>query len=98
MQLECVFFGPFREDVGQKTVTLERDIDHVGELLYELEGEYPLLEGRLLDSDGSGLGGLADKTVVTKNTTDIRHLEGLETPLEDGDVLRLVPSVYGGYH
>ncbi|MCU4753863.1 MoaD/ThiS family protein [Halobacteria archaeon AArc-curdl1] len=96
MQLECVFFGPFREDVGDKTVIWDEDVDNVGELLRELEAAYPVLSGRLLDSDGSGMGGLAEKTVVTKNKTDIRHLEGLDTPLEDGDVLRLVPSVYGG--
>ncbi|WP_255167934.1 ubiquitin-like small modifier protein 1 [Natrononativus amylolyticus] len=91
MQLECVFFGPFREDLGEKTVRVDTDAETVGGLLEDLEADYPALEGRLVDGDD-----LAGKTVVTKNKTDVRHLDGLETVLEEGDVFRLVPSVYGG--
>jgi len=92
MALECVFFGPFREDVGEKTVLVESAAETAGELLCELETRYPVLQGRLVDS-GEGLAG---STVVTKNKTDLRHLDGLDTPIEEGDVIRLVPSVYGG--
>lgn len=91
MKVECVFFGPFREDLGEKTVRWGTDADTVGALLAELEAAHPALEGRLVDGND-----LAGKTVVTKNKTDVRHLEGLDTPLEEGDVFRLVPSVYGG--
>ena len=91
VQLECIFFGPFREDVGEERVEWEPDGETVDDLLRELEAAFPVLEGRLVDGDD-----LADQTVVTKNKTDVRHLDGLETALEDGDVFRLVPSVYGG--
>nr|WP_255194591.1 ubiquitin-like small modifier protein 1 [Natronobeatus ordinarius] len=91
VQLECIFFGPFREDVGEERVVWEPDGETVGDLLCELEAAYPVLEDRLVDGAG-----LAGQTVVTKNKKDIRHLDGLETVLEDGDVFRLVPSVYGG--
>ena len=93
MQLECVFFGPFRDAVGRKTVRRETDADAVGDLLVELESTYPGLEGRLVDDDGDGLAG---DTVVTKNGRNVTHIDGLETELEGGDVVRLVPSVYGG--
>lgn len=95
MQLECVLFGPFREDVGEKRLEWEPDGETVGDLLAELEAAYPVLEGRLLERERATTR-LAGETVVTKNTRDVRHLEGLETELEDGDVYRLVPSVYGG--
>lgn len=91
MRVECVFFGPFREDVGEESVRLETDAETVGELLRQLEGTYPALEDRLVDGDD-----LAGKTVVTKDKRDVRHLEGLETPVEADAVFRLVPSVYGG--
>lgn len=94
MQLECIFFGPFREDVAEKSVTWNTDAETVGDVLRELEATYPVLEGRLVDETADD--GIAGKTVVTKNKTDIRHLESLETSVDDGDVLRLVPSVYGG--
>ena len=91
MKVECIFFGPFREDVGCRDLEYETDAETVGDLLAELEAEFPVLEGRLVDGEG-----LAGETVVTKNKRDIRHLEGLDTSLEAGDVFRLVPSVYGG--
>ncbi len=93
MQLECVFFGPFREAVGRKTVRYETDATTVGELLSNLEADYPSLEGDLLAADGTDLAG---DTVVTIDTRHVTHLEGLGTPLEAGAVVRLVPSVYGG--
>jgi sulfur-carrier protein len=93
VQLECRFFGPFREDVGEKTIRYETTADTVGGLLEELEADFPALEGRLVADDG---GGLAGRTVVTKDKTDVTHLEGLETPVTSDSVVRLVPSVYGG--
>lgn len=93
VQLECVFFGPFRDVTGEKTVIHETDAETVGELLVELERAYPALEGDLVDEDGAELAG---KTVVTKNKRNVTHIDGLETALESTDVIRLVPSVYGG--
>ncbi|SDK72716.1 MoaD family protein [Natronorubrum texcoconense] len=93
MQLECVFFGPFRDAVGEKTVRYETDAESVGKLLLDLESTYPELEGRLVSDDGNEPVG---KTVVTKNKRDVTHIDGLETELEETDVIRLVPSVYGG--
>ncbi len=91
VQVECVLFGPFREDVGEKAVSLETDAETVGELLSDLERQYPVLSGRLID-DGS----IAGETVVTKDKRDVRHIDGLETSMEKDAVYRLVPSVYGG--
>lgn len=93
VQLECVFFGPFRDAVGRKTVVHETDAATVGDLLAELEVTYPELAGDLLDERGDGLAG---DTVVTVNERNVVHREGLETGLEADDVIRLVPSVYGG--
>ncbi|WP_096389253.1 ubiquitin-like small modifier protein 1 [Halopenitus persicus] len=91
MQVECRFFGPFREDVGERSVEIETGAATYGDLLAELENRYPSLGGRLI-ADGSLVGEVA----VTRNRKNIRHLEGPETPLRDGDVVRLTPSVYGG--
>lgn len=104
MQIECRFFGPFRDDVGAEQVEFETDADTYGELLRELEREFPVLEGRLIEESGEGEGGaessegaeLAGEVAVTRNRTNIRHHEGLETPVEPDDVVRMIPSVYGG--
>ncbi|MFC4542084.1 MoaD/ThiS family protein [Halosolutus amylolyticus] len=93
MQVECVFFGPFREAVGEKTVQFGTDAETVGELLTDLETAYPSLDGRLVAPDGEGLVG---ETVVTRDKKNVTHLNGVETPIESESVIRLVPSVYGG--
>lgn len=103
MQIECRFFGPFRDDVGAEQVEFETDADTYGELLRELEREFPVLEGRLIEEEGDSEASdadegadLAGEVAVTRNRTNIRHHEGLETPVEPDDVVRMIPSVYGG--
>ena len=97
VSLECVFFGRFRAALGEKTIRIETDAETVGELLADLESRYPALEGELLATDGeNGRGGLAGKTVVSTDGPNVRHLEGLETPLEEGCVIGLAPAGYVG--
>lgn len=91
MEIELRFFGPFRDDVEVTSTTLETDAETYGELLREVESQYPILSGRLVDDDT-----LAGEVAVTRNTKNIRHQEGLDTPVQQGDVVRMVPSVYGG--
>ncbi|THE63678.1 MoaD family protein [Salinadaptatus halalkaliphilus] len=93
MNVECAFFGPFRDAVGRKTIHHETDAETVGELLRELEDAYPALEGELLDEDETGLVG---DTVVTADERNVTHIDGLETEIDAATVVRLVPSVYGG--
>jgi molybdopterin synthase sulfur carrier subunit len=91
MQIECRFYGPFREEIGEKRVIHETAAETVGGLLSELSTVYPELDGRLIANEE-----IAGSTVITKEKKDIRHLDGPATELSDGDVIRLTPSVYGG--
>jgi molybdopterin synthase sulfur carrier subunit len=94
VHVDCKLFGPFRDDAGVEDVGGEYDPGTtVGELLCDLEAEYPSLEGRLVDEDADETAG---STVVTVDEKNVTHLDGLDTELEDGDVVRIVPSVYGG--
>lgn len=93
VQVECHLFGPFRESVGRKE--LRRDVDAgttLGDLLASLEAEYDGLADELLDDDGE----LDGTSVVTVDGKHARHLDGAETELEEGTVVRLTPPVYGG--
>lgn len=91
MEVECAFFGPFREAVGDKTVKLDTDAATVGDLLVEIETHYPDLEGRLLEDED-----VRPEIAVTINGKHVQHVDGVETTLADGDVVRLTPAVYGG--
>ncbi|MFB6299305.1 MAG: ubiquitin-like small modifier protein 1 [Halobacteriales archaeon] len=91
MHLELRFFATFRETVGQKTIEREFDAGTtVGEVLESLVDEYPDLD--LFDAEGD----LRDYLNVMKNGENVIHLQGLDTPLEDGDRLSLFPPVEGG--
>ena len=91
MHVECVFFGPFRDEVDEKTVTRETDAETVGDLLTEVESSYPGLEGRLLDGED-----VVSEVAVTLNDTHVQHIDGADSELSDGDVVRMTPAVYGG--
>lgn len=94
MDVECKLFGPFRDDAGVEDVGGEYDPGTtVGELLRELEDDYPTLEGRIVGEEVDETEG---STVVTVNEKNVNHLDGLATELADGDTVRIVSSVYGG--
>jgi sulfur-carrier protein len=75
---------------GQASVTV--DGATVGEVFNALVTQYPGLRGNLLDEAG----GLHKFVNVYTNDEDIRYLEGLDTKVDDGDVLSILPAVAGG--
>ncbi len=92
IDLELRLFATFREAVGQKTVIREfPDRVTVGEVLTDLEAEFPDLDGQLLGEDG-----IQPQLNVLKNGKEVLHLDGLDERLEDGDRLSLFPPVAGG--
>jgi molybdopterin synthase sulfur carrier subunit len=92
MQVELKFFATFREAVGSKTVTHELDDGAtVGDVLADLEAEYEGLDGRLLED-----GDLRPQINVLRNGREVLHMEGTETPVEDGDTVAVFPPVAGG--
>ncbi len=58
----------------------------------ELEKNYPGLRARLLDDKGA----LRRYINVFKNDQDVRQAQGLETKLQAGDKLTIVPAIAGG--
>jgi sulfur-carrier protein len=75
---------------GQPSVSV--DGSTVGEVFSALVEQYPGLRGNLLDDAG----GLHRFVNVYKDDDDIRYLEGLDTKVDDGDVLSILPAVAGG--
>jgi MoaD family protein len=64
----------------------------VGEALEALYDSHGELRGRLSDDDG----GLRRFVNVFVGGEDIRFLDGLETPLDDGAEVTILPAVAGG--
>jgi len=64
----------------------------VGELVTGLVEQYPSLRGQLLTDDGE----LNRFVNVYVNGQDVRYLNGLATPVEARDEVRLLPAMAGG--
>jgi sulfur-carrier protein len=64
----------------------------VGEALASLYDQHAELRARIAD-DGGGLRRFVN---VYLGGEDIRFLEGLDTPVADGDELTILPAVAGG--
>lgn len=93
MPVECHFFGPLREALGTKTVEQQiQDDATVSDVVEALIEEYPALAEGLIDEDGR----LRESVNVTLNKENINHLDGAETTLDNGDVLRFAAAVIGG--
>ena len=64
----------------------------VQELIGALEKAHAGLKERLVAEDGN----LRRFVNIYVNEEDVRFLQGLETPLKDGDEVSIVPAIAGG--
>ena len=64
----------------------------VAEVLDALEQAHPGFRERIIDDDGA----LRRFVNVFVSDDDVRFMEGLQTPVLDGETLAIVPAVAGG--
>lgn len=75
---------------GQRRLTLEAS--SVADLLARIRAQYPQLYRCICDPQGS----VASFVDLYVNQEDIRDLQGLDTRLQDGDELLIIPAISGG--
>lgn len=71
--------------VSAEGQTLSEVIDH-------LDAEYPGIKGRILDDQGA----IRRFVNVYVGNDDVRFVDGLETPTQDGAQVSVIPAVAGG--
>jgi molybdopterin synthase sulfur carrier subunit len=64
----------------------------VGDLISDLERNFPGIKERLCDEKGQ----LRRFVNVFHNNEDIRFLQNLDTPVKDSDEISIVPAIAGG--
>jgi molybdopterin synthase sulfur carrier subunit len=64
----------------------------IGELVEDLERQFPGLRERLYDETGD----FRKFVNVYLNQEDVRFLDGRQTPVKDGDEVSIVPAIAGG--
>ncbi|MCH7738202.1 MAG: MoaD/ThiS family protein [Chloroflexi bacterium] len=72
---------------------VEVESANLGEMVEKLNGEFPGFKDRLVDEDGE----LRYFVNIYVNGEDVRFLEGLKTPTNEGDEISIVPAVAGGF-
>ncbi len=64
----------------------------VGDVLKALDSAHPGFTDRLLDDEG----GLRKFVNIFVADDDVRFLDGLATPVPDGETVAIIPAVAGG--
>jgi sulfur-carrier protein len=77
---------------GRRIVVLSPAPLTVGDLLDHLDDELPGVVRRIRDESGA----LRRFVNVYVDGDDVRHLDGLDTPLHEGSLVQVLPSVAGG--
>jgi molybdopterin converting factor small subunit len=65
----------------------------LGEVLKALDAAHNGFGERLFD----GAGDLHKFVNIFVSDDDVRYLQGLETPVKDGDTVSIIPAVAGGF-
>jgi molybdopterin converting factor small subunit len=79
---------PYAE--GQNEVNVQGTT--VGEALDDLVTQFPALKKHLYTESDE----LRPFVNLFLGDEDVRHLQGVDTPLKDGDKLMIIPSIAGG--
>jgi molybdopterin synthase sulfur carrier subunit len=91
MSVQVYIPTPFRRATNnQDRVTVEAA--DVQALLDELEGSYGGLKGLVRNEQGE----VHDHVNIYVNSEGIEALQGLATPLRDGDEVSIIPALAGG--
>ncbi len=91
MPVKVVIPTPLRQYTGKQDA-VHIQASTVGEALSGLTSQYAELRKHLFNDEGK----LRSFVNVYLNDEDIRYLQKSETPLREGDVLSIVPSIAGG--
>lgn len=63
----------------------------IASVLDDLDGEFPGVKAIIADNRG-----VVDSINVYVNGDNVRYLQGLETPLKQGDIVNIIPAAAAG--
>ncbi|MBI2488084.1 MAG: MoaD family protein [Deltaproteobacteria bacterium] len=82
---------PLRRLTGEKD-EVRVNAKNIEDLIQELEKQFPGIKERLCDETGN----VRRFINLYVNNEDIRFLKGIETEINDSDVVSIVPAIAGG--
>jgi molybdopterin synthase sulfur carrier subunit len=92
IRIKVKFFGPFRDVFGGRELELDLPADaRLRELLRRV-GDTPDREKQIF----AGAGVLHPHVVIMKNGTLVHGRDGLDSSLQNGDIIAIFPFLGGG--
>ncbi len=92
MKIKLRLFANFREKCGQEKIEIEMDGDStVEELLKKVSSKNPQLKDIIFNN-----GEVTEYVNILLNEENIENLDGIKTPLSNGDEVAMFPPVSGG--
>ncbi|MEM4417278.1 MAG: ubiquitin-like small modifier protein 1 [Nitrososphaerota archaeon] len=91
MQVKIYLPTPLRQYADGRDI-VEVEARTVGEALQNLASKFTGLRKQIFTETG----GVRSFVNVFVNDEDIRHLQGQETVLKEGDTIYIIPSIAGG--
>jgi MoaD family protein len=92
IRIKVKFFGPFREIFGGREIDVDLPADVRLRLLLERLGDTPERKKQFFPEAEAS----PTDVIIMKNGTPVHGLEGLETSLQDGDIIAIFPFLGGG--
>lgn len=92
MKVHVRAFANFREILGRDLSVDVKDSSTIGDLLESLCSSRQQLRPAIFDESGQ----VREYVIIMKNRKDVSALQGLETALEEGDEVAILPPVAGG--
>ena len=91
MAVKVIVPTPLRQYAGKKD-SVEIEAKTVAEALAALTQQYGDLRRHLFTDDGK----IRSFVNIYLNDEDIRYLQGVETPVPDGETVSIIPAIAGG--
>lgn len=90
--MQIRYFATIRAITGESILRWDKPAAILGELLRDLSRHYgSRFQNWVLEGDGLG-----SAIIILVNGTDVRHLQGIDTPLQPDDTISIFPLVAGG--
>ncbi len=90
--IQIKFLTRFLEITGERTTQID-DVNNISDLMEVLNQKYgKKFKDLLMDTNGN----LRDYLKIMINGEDIRDIDGIDTPLKDGDQIVMFQTIAGG--
>jgi len=92
MAIEVQVGSAIRRRIGSTTKSIMAEGSDVREVIDNVESQYPGFKGQIINDKGE----IHQHIMIVLDDEDVRFKNGLDTKLEDGTTIAILPALIGG--